>query len=222
MRTVGCGSSERARSWIWLVAAAAMTMAASVVSCGGDGGGTCAMTSACGGDIVGEWRITASCLKVSGTFPLNGCTAPATVSGSVNITGTASYRADLTYTTTGTLTGSESVLYPAACLGALGVTCANLNQAVSAGATGTTGSCASTSDGGCRCNLTPAPDASNETGTYSTSGGTLITTPAGSPPSDPGGYCVQGNRLDMTPTPSMMPVMMDGLTISGDITLMRQ
>jgi hypothetical protein len=219
MRTLGCGRIERPWSSIWLVAAAAAAIATFVVSCGGDGG-TCAMVNACGGDIVGEWRITSSCLKVSGTFALDGCTQPATVSGSVHITGTASYRADLTYTTTGTLTGSESVLYPAACLSAIGVTCADLNQSVNSG--GATGSCASSSDGGCRCNFTIPPDASDDTGTYSTSGGTLITTPSGSPPDSPGGYCVQGSRLDMTPSPSMMPVMMDGLTISGDIALMRQ
>lgn len=189
------------------------------VSCGGDGG-SCAMVPNCGGDVVGNWTITSSCTKGSGTVALDGCTTPASVSASLNITGTLSFRSDLTYDVSGAISGTESILYPAACLTIQGVTitCDQLNQ-VLAGGTGAgtpTGRCTATS-GGCSCTLTIPPQPSDESGTYTVSGGILTTTPAGGSP-ETTGYCVQGNRFDYTPT---MP-MVDGLTVTGDVTLMRQ
>jgi hypothetical protein len=176
------------------------------------------MVASCGGNIVGDWQIVSSCVKSSGTVNLSGCTSPATVSASLTVTGTASFRSDLTYTTTDQISGSETIGYPAACLTVQGVTitCDQLSQSFSAGGT-TSGACTAAPGGACNCNVTLAAQASGETGTYSTSGGTLTTTPTGST-SGTSGYCVQGNRLDNTPPPGMM----SGLTTSGDITLMRQ
>ncbi|HET6150386.1 MAG TPA: hypothetical protein VFH68_22795 [Polyangia bacterium] len=187
------------------------------VSCGGDGG-SCAMVANCGGDVVGDWTVTSSCAKGSGTVTFNGCSTPGSVSASVKITGTLSFGSDLTYEAHGMITGSESILYPAACLTTaqgVTITCDQLTQFL-AGTRIATGKCTA-SNGGCSCNLAIGPQSSDESGTYTVSGGILTTTPTGRAPAT-SGYCVQGNRFDYTPT---MP-MTNGLAVTGDVTLMRQ
>jgi hypothetical protein len=186
-------------------------------SCGGDGG-SCAMVANCGGDVVGDWTVTSSCARGSGTVILNGCSTPVSVSESVKITGTLSFGSDLTYEAHGMISASESILYPAACLTTtqgVTITCDQRNQSLAVSGMAT-GKCTA-SNGGCSCNLTIAPRSLDESGTYTVSGGILTTTPTGRAPVTTG-YCVQGNRFDYTPT---MP-MTNGLAVTGDVTLMRQ
>jgi hypothetical protein len=197
--------------WFLVVMTAA---GATATSCGGDGG-TCGMVTPCGGNIVGDWRITSSCIKGMDTLGNSSCPT-ATVTSSATATGTTSYRADMTYTVSFTLTGSDSVVIPASCLSA-GTTCDQVNQVFFRGLLPDL-RCSSASSGGCNCSLVVPPTPIAETGTYTTSGGTLTTTPTGATP-DSGGYCVKGDQLDLTP-----PAAMAGATgtMSGDLTLMRQ
>jgi hypothetical protein len=202
----------------WLAVVAVLVSGA---SCGGDGG-TCSMVSNCGGDIVGDWTITSSCIKASGTMADSNCPT-ATLSASATVSGTSSFRTDLSYDLSWSFTGSETVSFPASCLTQSGVTvtCDQLNQAVAAGGApaGLDGlHCTNGNGGGCNCNVNLPGQTMIETGTYVTSAGTVTTTPAGST-GDPRGYCVQGSRLDMTPPPGMMD---PGLTSTGDITFMRR
>jgi len=202
---------------------ALMALSASVVSCGGGDGGSCGMVASCGGNIVGEWTITSSCVAAHGTLGDSSCPT-ATLTAHATVTGTSSYRADLSYTTNWTLQGSETIGFPASCLtsGGVTITCDQLNQ-VFAGAGAPTGAsavrCSNAGGGGCNCVADLAQQTMSEIGTYTTSGVTVNTTPAGSTTSDPSGYCVQGNRLDLTPPTTMMDA---SLTTTGDITMMRQ
>jgi hypothetical protein len=197
--------------WLLVVMTAA---GASATSCGGDGG-SCGMVSSCGGDIVGDWRITSSCIKSMDTLGADFSCPTGTVTSSATATGTASYRTDMTYTVSFTLTGTDSVVIPASCLSA-GTTCDQVNQVFFRGLLPDL-RCSSAS-GGCNCSLVIPATPLTETGTYATTGGALTTTPSSGTP-DTGGYCVKGNQLDLTP-----PAAMAGATgtMSGDLTLMRQ
>jgi hypothetical protein len=201
--------------------------AASSVSCGGGGGGTCAMVAACGGDVVGNWRITSSCLKATGTFDIPdnpdspSCTG-APVNASLQATGNISYTAALTYSSTIVISGTESIGFSGACLTFNGVTvtCDQLNQAFATMPPDPAFSAihCTAAGGGCNCVVALSGMMTNESGTYTTSGGTITLTPSGGPPEAGAGYCVKGNQLDLTPPASMMA----GLTSSGDLTLTRQ
>ena len=195
------------------------------LSCGGGGGGsgTCAMAGTCGGNVVGNWKITSSCIKASGSLGDSTCPG-ATVDGSLSVTGTAAFTADASYSLAFVLSGSETIFFPASCLTSNGVTvtCDQLNQVFMAmpldPTTITSIHCASAGGGACNCTANLASSSTNESGTYTTSGGTLTTTStAGDVSTD--GYCVQGNHLDLTPPANMADPT---LTMSGDITLTKQ
>jgi hypothetical protein len=198
-----------------------LTATVSGVSCGGGGSGTCGMVTACGGDIVGNWRITSSCLKATGTFTTPECPS-ATVNASLQVTGTVSYTAALTYNLAFMLSGTETIGFPASCLTFSGVTvtCDQLNQSFAAMPPSPTLMlhCAPAGGGGCNCSTPLNATPSNETGTYVTSGGTLTTTAVGGA-AESGGYCVKGTTLDLTPPLSMMQ---SGLIETGDLTLTLQ
>jgi hypothetical protein len=191
-------------------------------SCGGSDGGTCSMANACGGDIVGDWKITSSCLKVTGTLDDADCPT-ASINASLHATGTASYRADLTYSLAFVLSGMETIGFPATCLTFNGVTvtCDQLNQQFVTNPPAGIAAlhCTSAGSGGCNCTATLPDQTDTEVGTYITGSGILTTTQTGSTPDPGGGYCVQGNTLDLTPPASMAQA---GVTMSGDLTLTRQ
>ena len=79
----------------------------------GTGGatGSCSSEADCGGDVFGTWEVTSSCLTVSGQLDLSGflgtdCPSPQ-VTGSLEVTGTWSAKADNTFTDKTTTTGNE-------------------------------------------------------------------------------------------------------------------
>lgn len=211
-----------AKTTLTLLGLGVLAAMVSGVSCGGSDEGTCSMANACGGDIVGNWKITSSCLKVTGTFDNADCPT-ASINASLHATGTASYRADMTYSLAFVLSGTETIGFPATCLTVNGVTvtCDQLNQqfATNPPAGITALHCTSAGSGGCNCTTTLPDQTDTEVGTYTTGAGTLTTTQAGSTPEPGGGYCVQGTTLDLTPPASMAQT---GVTTSGDLTLTRQ
>jgi hypothetical protein len=199
----------------WIGATLAMTMLA---GCGGSDGGSCGTVAACGGDVVGEWTIADTCLTASGGGALFGDFCPtATVDAAgLRVTGTASYRADLTYSATATMSGSMAFVLPPSCLTMSGITltCAQLDQAVKQAMMDDPDpsiqsiSCAGS--GSCRCTMQMTPQTSTSSGTYTTSGSTLVEDGAES-----GQYCVKGNELHLL-SPSMA---MGSFELTGDIVL---
>ena len=199
----------------WVGASVAMTVLA---GCGGSDGGSCGMVAACGGDIVAEWTIVDSCLTASGGGALFGDFCPtATVdAGGLRINGMASYRADMTFSGTATMSGSMAFVFPASCLTMSGITltCAQLDQAVKQAMMDdpdpSVQSISCAGSGSCTCTAQMAPQTSTGSGTYTTSGSTLVEN--GTSSSE---YCVQGNELHL-----LSPAMgMGSFELSGDIVL---
>jgi hypothetical protein len=198
----------------WVGASVAMTVLA---GCGGSDGGSCGMVAACGGDIVADWTIVDACLTGSGAAVFGDFCPTATLDASgLNASGMASYRADMTFDGTITMSGSMAFVLPASCLTTNGITltCAQLDQAVKQAMMDDPDpsiqsiSCAGS--GSCRCTAQMAPQTSTGSGTYTTSGTTLLEN--GATASD---YCVKGNELHLV-TGSMA---MGSLELSGAIVL---
>jgi hypothetical protein len=181
-------------------------------------GGTCSNAPACGGSVVGTWTITSSCVSANASMLDSQCPTETANSSGLNVTGTVTYNADGTYTSTSTLSGTISVNLPQSCLTTNGVTvtCDQLNQVFQSNPTpGLTLSC--TGSTGCTCTETLANQTSNETGTYTTTAAGLLTeTPAGGTASL-NDYCVKGTT--MTQSPHSESGMMMGQSVSGTITL---
>jgi len=183
----------------------------------GSSGGTCGNTAACGGSIVGTWTIASSCVSASASAVDSECPTATAHSSALTITGTITYNADGTYTSSSTLSGSFSVSLPSSCLTSNGVTatCDQLNQAFQSSPTpGVTLHCTGSSS--CSCTETIANQTSSETGTYTTTAAGLLTdTPTGGT-ADQTDYCVKGTT--MTQSPHAGSAMM-GQAVSGTITL---
>jgi hypothetical protein len=189
------------------------------IAVGCDGSGTCGNSAACGGNVVGTWKITSSCVSVNASASTMNSQCPGeTVSSSnVRVSGSVTYNADGTYTSTGTTSGFITVNIPQSCLTINGVTvtCAQITQASQANPTaGVTLNCSGTS--GCTCTESIADQTSDETGTYTTTAaGVLTQTPtSGTASSDD--YCVKGTT--MTLSPHADSTMMTQIA-SGTITL---
>src|SRR4051794_34210353 len=92
-------------------------------------GGTCANTAACGGDVVGTWKVTSSCVTANPSMMGAGsCPGAKTTSSDLSVMGTVVYRADMTYTSNFTVSGSVTVFTPTSCLN--GFTCEQLNALI--------------------------------------------------------------------------------------------
>jgi hypothetical protein len=129
--------------------------------------------------------------------------ASATVTGSLQVTGTWTAKSDGTYSDNTTTSGNEHLTLPAACLQISGTTttCDRMGGFLSSAGYASV-SCTSTSNGGCTCSATVNhtggmgvvnPDASTS-GKYTTSG-TVVTLDNEAKYS----FCVAGNKLNMIP-----------------------
>ena len=199
-----------------LASVVGLLVAFAVPGCGSSGG-TCSNAAACGGSIVGTWTITSSCVSESGSMFDSQCPSATVRSSGLTITGSVTYNADGTYSSTSTLNGSLYVTLPPSCLTSNGVTltCDQLNQVVQSNPTpGLTLNCTGSSS--CACTETIADQPSNATGTYTTTAAGLLTdTPSGGT-ADQTDYCVKGTTMTQSPHAGSTMV---GQAVSGTITL---
>ena len=176
-----------------------------------DGGPTCAAVAACGGGVVGRWTITDTCASLD----LGAVCGGTTIQATLTFAGTQTFNADLTYAQVGSAGGTLTYHFPASCIGAQ--TCAQVRDRIlSAGSPEGMGflfqSATCTSErGGCACDAILSNIPTNETGTYSTSGGTLTTVHDGTIDATP--YCVNGDTMHQMPA--------DGEPETGAIVLTR-
>jgi hypothetical protein len=186
----------------------------------GSSGSTCGQVPPCGGDIVGDWTIVDACLSFNGASPLGDFCPSATVDAAgIDPSGMVSYRSDLTYSVTLTLSGTIALSIPTSCLTIDGVTvtCAQLDQAAKQALIDNPDpsiqsiSCAGSS--ACVCTIQMTPQTSTSSGTYTTSG-TLLIENGGSESN----YCVQESELHVIST----SMSMGSLTASGDIVFRKQ
>ncbi len=179
-----------------LVLALACISLASLQGCGSAASSSCGKAAPCGGDIVGDWTIAESCLTFAVESPVADCPSATIQTSGFDLTGTVSYRSDLTYSTVLTVGGSFSLTLPSSCLTFEGITltCAQVDQAVKQAMvqdpdpTIQSVSCAGGGSCVCTFQLTPTPQTS--AGTYTTSGTQVVED--GTSVSD---YCVQGSKL---------------------------
>ncbi len=194
-------------------------------SAGAPGSGaspTCTDGATCGGNPVGAWRVTASCLQVSGQIDLSlvgtGC-ATAPVTGSLQVSGTWTANADGTYADDTVTTGQEHITLAPACL-EISSTPVDCNGAASVlmSLGYATFSCTKASDGGCDCNATVnqtggmgvvSVSAPTNGGYEASSSGLTI---SGGLSDLSASFCVSGSTLTYSPHP-MFP------TTTGSVTL---
>ena len=152
----------------------------------------CGAFNACGGSIVGTWKLPGKVICGSAG---SGATTPSNCPSSVSWadehqSGTLSFFDDGTYASSVRFQGTETLTYPASCLGS--TTCAGLTALTPVDA-GVAGSCISDNAGGCVCSYI-MDTSTNGQGNYTTSGGRLSVTGNNPAAMD---YCVQGNILSM-------------------------
>lgn len=189
-----------------------------VAGCGSDNNGaSCGEASACGGDVTGKWKITSSCLN-GAVNPANmDCPGITTDVKGLSNAGNITFNADKTYQSSVTISGSLQMKVPASCLKQQSVTltCAQLQQSLEADADSGFASVSCTGSTDCSCSIALEPTTTEETGTYSTSGGTLAQTADGGT-SEETDYCVKGKTL----TVSISGGDADGTT--GTVALAKQ
>jgi hypothetical protein len=190
-------------------AGGAATGGSGAVGAGGSGAtgqASCDNVVACGGDVVGTWTASSSCLTLGGTLDVAGlglgCTT-ASVTGTLQVSGTWTANGDGSYTDDLTWSGDEVITLPPECLNVSGTTtsCDRVGGALAGvgyiQGLEYTGSITCVDDpvgGGCNCPATVEQAQGADTGNYTVAGTSITTT---------GGlvfdYCVATNTLTMTP-----------------------
>jgi hypothetical protein len=177
-----------------------------------DGGAACQAVAACGGDVVGTWQATSGCIATT-TQDLSTSCAGASAEIAYSFGGSVTFNADLTYSSSSTASATTTYHYPTTCLTG-GTTCTQWGQLLMSIGMYSSVTCTTDSAGVCNCQAITAATSGTETGTYSTSGGTLTTVHAGT--TSVGAFCVQGNVLHE------MPAIVDGGQTTGSIVLTKQ
>jgi hypothetical protein len=181
------------------------------------GGTTCGNSTPCGGNIVGKWTVSSSCVSVTASAFDSTCPTATVTSSKLQVSGTFTYNADMTYTSSGTVSGSVVATIPASCLVIQGVTvtCAQINQVFQADPMpGVTLNCTGSSS--CTCTETFTGTASAETGTFTTTAAGLLTTTSSDDTVTESDYCLKGATL--VESPHAGSTMM-GQSVTGTITL---
>ena len=187
------GNRLRMKSVFVLCAVGSVTLVA-LVGCSSGG---CPNTAPCGGDIVGTWKATSSCGSSTRSALSGACPAATALVGIFVNRSTVSYRADLTYSFAGDVSGEVDVSVPTECL-ASGQTCADVEQQLSTEPDFASIDCL-TRESGCDCHRHQAREEVMEAGTFSvTADGLLTEVRAGAPPRLMD-YCVRGNTLTLSP-----------------------
>jgi hypothetical protein len=200
-----------------LLACTTVLLSALSTSCGSSGG-TCGNTSPCGGDVTGAWTISSTCISASASSNMTNtfCPSASTGSSQIHATGNMTFRSDMTYTTSTTISGTVNVTIPASCLNQNGIqlTCAQLTQAFKQDPMLANSSCAGGTT--CVCNIAIPSQTQTESGMYTTTAaGTLTFMPTtGTGESDD--YCVKGNTLYLSPSAGST---MMGQSVTGTIVL---
>jgi hypothetical protein len=170
-----------------------------IASCG-DGGATgptsCSQIQPCGGDVVGTWHFVGTCQDtVTMTAQAESeCPGGSVDHATVDVSGTVTYRADLSYTLTAlTQSSSETKTIPLSCTSY--ASCAELQTSLGAGPSNGTVSASCTGTTTCVCAVSSSVGPLNDVGTYILSGTNLITSGVDSQELNP--YCVRNDRLDL-------------------------
>ncbi|MBN2716247.1 MAG: hypothetical protein JXX14_10360 [Deltaproteobacteria bacterium] len=120
----------------------------------------CENVSPCGGDVVGTWNVTSSCLAVNGVLDMTyiglGDWCDATITGSLDVTGTWTANEDGTFTDNTATMGAETIEMSADCLNISGTTttCDRMNGPIGAAGFAEVECVDNPTTGGCTCATT--------------------------------------------------------------------
>jgi hypothetical protein len=194
---------------------AALTGAVAAGGCGPSNGSgsappSCLQVQPCGGDVVGTWSFLGACRTPAVLQNFNdnlqaSCPGASITALDIDISGTVTYNADLTYAANVTETIRATEIFPLSCLGF--ASCAD----VVSSNTESTVSCTGTTT--CTCRVAGAPPMI-ETGTYTTAGTDL--TMAGPTSTSTDAYCVQNNQLHI------ISVDATSAALNGDFVAQKQ
>ncbi len=183
-------------------------------------GGSCPSVEPCGGDLVGTWTVSSSCLKLSGEIEMRTFGAAcktAKVTGSFEVTGTFTAKANGGYLDNTVTTGEQQLELEPSCLviSSTPTDCDGAAGLLKGGLGLSKLTCTATSGGGCTCQgqvrqegMMGIPSGlASKDGGYSTAG-SVLTIDGFMDYS----YCVANDKLTVTPTP-------EGSTFTGSIVL---
>jgi hypothetical protein len=202
------------------VAVAAVIAVASLLGCGG-GSGQCGGNVSCGGDIVGTWDITTSCVNQSALMSDQSCPGATIDASGLKETGAITFSSDGTYSVMFAVSGSLAESIPLSCFtsGGTSLTCDQFEAAYQAAIQESdvlSGVSCQSAPGRCNCTFPYKGQTMTESGTYTTSGGTLTSAKTGGT-ADSARYCVEGSTLTVA---SSTMANMD--SIATQITLTRR
>lgn len=200
-----------------------IALAPALSACGG-GNGSCGKVQPCGGSVVGNWTISGECLNAASLNNdiMADCPGATVSTSGLKVSGNVTFDANGNYTVMETISLSATETLPASCLSTSGLTCAQLDQLIKQSvatdpSTFQSASCTGTSS--CTCRFTLAPQTTNESGTYTTSGTSLVL--SGS--ADAAQYCAQGNELHLMTLNMTMPMgPMGQANIDTDLVLTKK
>lgn len=189
-------------------------------SCGDDGdSASCPTVTGCGGNIVGAWDIKQYCISGAQGIEVEDCPDARVSLNGISARGTVTYDANMTYQAVVTTSGSMVMSFPTSCI--MGVTCAQLNTALSQMTRDPDSDFSSVNCTGsnvCNCTFTFKNTPSTSTGTWQTMGNTLI-----EDMDSRSEYCVQGSELRIKSTMPMSGMMgmmgAMGMTMSSEPTV---
>ena len=160
------------------------------------GSAACPAPAPCGGDLVGDWDIKSECFKFSEQTGSEICDGAAIGIATLSVSGTVSFKADHTMTSTAVGTFRETVTLPASCTTA--DDCSGLQESLGENPSVTQAQCAYDAVTGCACSATFTSNTMSS-GTYQVQG-TQVTITNADPSIEPAvdGFCVSGNTLSVT------------------------
>lgn len=145
--------------------------------------------------MVGTWNFGSYCLDESFINDTLTASCPAARFSNFNVTRTGSMVFTATdYATASIASVAFTYTFPQSCIVDPSLTCGAFGDSLAGTPDYQSASC--TGSTMCICQLVTTPSTTTESGTYTTSGGTLNTMPTGGTPGTVS-YCVQGDRLTL-------------------------
>ncbi|MEI9952246.1 MAG: hypothetical protein WDO74_25475 [Pseudomonadota bacterium] len=151
----------------------------------------CPTVTPCGGNLVGDWTIQQECIALP-TDSVEWCAGATFALSPVTATGSVSFKADHSMTSSGTVSWSESVRLPPSCY--TEDLCSELGPRMSKEPSVTNAQCGYDAVTGCSCSLTYSMT-SMGSGTYQVQGNNVTFASDSNPDGEPEDYafCVSDN-----------------------------
>lgn len=155
-------------------------------------GDSCPAFTPCGGELLGDWKLEQMCLQIAVPAALTAfCPDVKLTLSPVRATGTVSFKADNTMTSSAEVSFDEHIQFPTSCL--TEDLCSSYASQLSTAPGVTTGHCDYDTSTGCSCTLTSSQPSMNS-GTYQVQGGNVtVTNATGAMEVD--SFCVSANTL---------------------------